>query len=108
MSALTERTYLSRMQGKASDQRDPPLWPRGVPSAGRLCRPRDPNMTFSRNSFPHILSAALVAGVALVPAGCGGDGVNSYTVPKTTDTGPAKANPHAGMGGPEGKAGEYR
>lgn len=67
-------------------------------------------MTFSRRSFPHILSAALVAGVALAPAGCGGDGVNSYTVPKTTE--PSRSapggDPHAGAGGPVAGAGNYR
>jgi hypothetical protein len=57
-------------------------------------------MTFSRSSFPHILSLALMAGVALVPVGCGGDGVNSYNVPKSTDTGRAAA--------PAPAAGEYR
>jgi hypothetical protein len=58
-------------------------------------------MAFSRHSFSHILSAALVACVALVPVGCGGgDGVNSYNVPKTTDT---------GRGGPiTAGGGEYR
>jgi len=43
-------------------------------------------MTFTRNRVPHILSLALLACVALVPAGCGNqDGVQSYNVPKTTD-----------------------
>src|SRR5262245_23695525 len=57
-------------------------------------------MAFSRHSFSHILSAALIACVALVPVGCGGgEGVNSYNVPKTTDT---------GRGGPIAAGGEYR
>jgi hypothetical protein len=42
-------------------------------------------MAFSRHSFPHILSTALVVGAALVPAGCGGDGVEKYNVPKTSE-----------------------
>jgi hypothetical protein len=53
-------------------------------------------MAFSRNSFPHILSAALIAGAALVPAGCGGDGVNSYTVPRTSEPTPPAPPPAAG------------
>ena len=53
-------------------------------------------MAFSRRRFPHILSLALAACVALGPVGCGGDGVNSYSVPKTTElTRPAPA-PAAG------------
>jgi hypothetical protein len=43
-------------------------------------------MTFTRIRFPHILPLALLAGVALVPVGCGNqDGVKSYSVPKTTE-----------------------
>ncbi len=43
-------------------------------------------MTFTRIRVPHILPLALLAGVALVPAGCGNqEGVQSYNVPKTTD-----------------------
>jgi hypothetical protein len=58
-------------------------------------------MTFSRPAFSHILPLALIAGVALVPVGCGGrGGVEKYNVPKTTDTGRAAA--------PAPAAGEYR
>jgi hypothetical protein len=43
-------------------------------------------MIFTRRAS-QILPLALLVGPALVPAGCGGgDGVNSYTVPKTTDS----------------------
>lgn len=43
-------------------------------------------MAFSRHSFPHILSTALIVCFALVPAGCGGgDGVEKYNVPKTSE-----------------------
>ena len=59
-------------------------------------------MTFIRR-VPLIVPFALLAGLALVPAGCsGGDGVKSYDAPKTSESGkrdaggPAAANPAAG------------
>lgn len=43
-------------------------------------------MTFPRPRASSILPLALLAAAALAPAGCGGgDGINSYTVPKTTE-----------------------
>jgi hypothetical protein len=43
-------------------------------------------MAFTRLRFPHILPLALLAGVALVPAGCGNqEGVTKTTVPKETE-----------------------
>ncbi|MBN9121676.1 MAG: hypothetical protein J0I06_21450 [Planctomycetes bacterium] len=57
-------------------------------------------MAFSRQRFPHTLSAALAACVALAPAGCGGgEGISKYEVPKTTE--PARAARSA-------EGGEYR
>jgi hypothetical protein len=53
-------------------------------------------MTFPHPRFPHILPLALAAAVALGAVGCGGDGVNSYTVPKTTDPGPKEGPKAAG------------
>ncbi len=45
-------------------------------------------MSFSRVRVLPILPLALVASVALVPVGCGGEeGVNTYTVPRATDAG---------------------
>ncbi len=61
-------------------------------------------MTFSRRSFPHILSAALVAGVALVPVGCGGRDIDKYTAPKSSEP----SGPKFGGGGPAAEGGEYR
>jgi hypothetical protein len=56
-------------------------------------------MAFTRLQIPHILSLALVAGVALVPAGCGNEeGVSKYSAPHSTEPKP----------GPAAAAGEYR
>jgi hypothetical protein len=45
-------------------------------------------MAFSRVRVLHILLLALIAGVAMVPAGCAPEpGVTKYDVPKVTDTG---------------------
>ncbi len=50
-------------------------------------------MTFIRRA-PLIVPFALFAGLALVPAGCGGgDGVKSYDVPKTSESGKRDAAP---------------
>ena len=58
-------------------------------------------MAFYRPRFSHMLSIALAASVALGAIGCGGgDGVNNYTVPKTTDA----SKPVGG----DAAAGEYR
>lgn len=68
-------------------------------------------MTFFRRSFAHILSIPTVAALALVAVGCGGgDGVEKYNVPKTTDTGRPAGDPHAGLnaGGPPAAGGNYR
>jgi hypothetical protein len=54
-------------------------------------------MTFSRTRVSYILPLALAAGVAMLPAGCGGEpGVTSYDVPKTTDPSKKIAAPAAG------------
>ncbi len=51
-------------------------------------------MTFTHVRVRHILSLALLAGAALVPAGCGGgDGVSSYNTPKTTEAARAEKEP---------------
>ena len=68
-------------------------------------------MAFSRRSFAPVLSLTPVAALALLTVGCGGDGVEKYNVPKTTDSGrPAAAggDPHAGMNLPPAGAGNYR
>ena len=65
-------------------------------------------MTFTRVRGPHMLSLALLAGAALVPAGCGGgDGVSTYNVPKSTDSGKKDAGdpPPAA---PAAAGGDYR
>jgi hypothetical protein len=55
-------------------------------------------MSFPRLRFPHILPFALLAGAALVPAGCGTEeGVTKTQVPKTTEPSrPGPAEPAAG------------
>lgn len=58
-------------------------------------------MAFPRLRFPHILPLALLAGVALLPLGCGNpEGVTKTTVPKDNE------GPKGGGGDPT--AGEYR
>ncbi len=64
-------------------------------------------MTFIRVRGPHMLSLALLAGAALVPVGCGGgDGVSTYTVPKTTDSG--KKDTGNPVPAPAAAGGDYR
>lgn len=64
-------------------------------------------MTFPRHRFPPILSLSLLAGIALLPAGCGGDdGVSKYNVPKTTEAGPKGGT--GGGGGGDPTTGPYR
>lgn len=53
-------------------------------------------MTFTRRSLAPVLCVA-VAALALSAVGCGGDGVEKYTVPRTTEPTVAKRDPHAGM-----------
>lgn len=67
-------------------------------------------MTFFRRSFAPILSALPVAALALIAVGCGGDGVEKYNAPKTTEpTRPPLTDPHANAGGPPpNAAGGYR
>lgn len=82
-------------------------------------------MTFTSRSLAPVLCVA-VAGFALSAIGCGGDGVEKYTVPKSTEPTVAKGDlfprndkddPHAGVpgapplgagGGPAAAGGAYR
>jgi hypothetical protein len=57
-------------------------------------------MTSVRTPFSRLLPFALLAGVALVPAGCGGDGVRKYDAPKSSERAPETADKPA--------AGEFR
>lgn len=58
-------------------------------------------MTFPRVRTSHLLPLALLAGLAVLPAGCGGnERVTKYDVPKATDTGK--------KGGEQPAAGDYR
>lgn len=57
-------------------------------------------MAFTRLRVLRILPLALVACAGLVPVGCSGDGVNTYTVPRTTD--PTRDD------GVKPESGEYR
>lgn len=55
-------------------------------------------MTTSR-WFTHVLPLALLAGIALVPAGCGNsDNINSYNVPKTTESSAQASAPYRLLG----------
>ena len=65
-------------------------------------------MTFTRVRGPHMLSLALLAGAALVPAGCGGgDGVSTYNTPKTTESGKKDVGEPAAAPAPAA-GGDYR
>lgn len=60
-------------------------------------------MSFTRLRFWHVLPFALFAGAALIPTGCGDDGVSKYDVPKTNEQ--TKAEP---AGPIEPMPGKYR
>lgn len=61
-------------------------------------------MTFTRRSLAPALCVA-VAALALSAVGCGGDGVEKYSVPRTTEPTVAKRDPHAGMNDKDPHAG---
>lgn len=67
-------------------------------------------MTFFRHTFAPILSSLTVAALSLLAVGCGGgDGVEKYNVPKTTESGRGPAgDPHAGLNAPPAAGGNYR
>src|SRR4051794_6221539 len=70
------------MQGTALRSACPPR----PALAGRLRLSRPPPMSFAHVRSWQILPFALLAGVALAPAGCGTDeGVSKVQVPKSTD-----------------------